>query len=371
VALIPHCLCNRESFERAKQFHDEITQQNRTPNFAVVICGNKSDLEDQRVVSTAEGEEFASKASATFFETSALANINVENAFTTLARSAVFRFYGRTISYPASLVPTVGKARVNLAADLKLSVNEIEIRRTITEVSLPDSEPTSSGTYVVKHLGSDSLHCFLFLKPTGSVGQNRRFIRELNIEIDRDGIKTVEDLLNRHFPRSEFPVSGHLKVLKDDVELGHSTMLTNIENDSVLLIEYPAGLENAVYNFTFPGKKSKSLTIGLDETVADVKAKLLAEIGSGNVFSSVLKLRFWGIELNDGESFSGLGIPDGGEIELGWNKAKQIQVTLTDGSSRAFFVTESDRVPSLKGLLAQKIVKDAEESLRKVTSSSG
>jgi hypothetical protein len=223
---------------------------------------------------------------------------------------------------------------------------------------------------VVKRLGSDSLHCFLSLKPTPSVGSNRRFTRELKIEIDRDGIKTIEDLLNQHFSHSEFPVSEPLKVLKDDVELSPSTMLTNIDHDSVLMIEHPAPPPNAVYTFTFPGKKSKTFPIGLDETVADVKSNLFTKLGSVNVFSSVLKLRFWGVELNDDDSFSGLGIPAGAEIELGWNEARPMRVTLPDGSSQVFFVTESDQVPSLNGLLAQRIAKDAQESPRKVTSSS-
>lgn len=46
-----------------------------------MILGNKSDMEDKRVVSRARGEAVAKEHSIRFMETSAKANINIDLAF--------------------------------------------------------------------------------------------------------------------------------------------------------------------------------------------------------------------------------------------------------------------------------------------------
>ena len=51
-----------------------------------VVCGNKCDLESQRVVSTAEGAAFAQRIGWPFFETSAKLNINITEAIQELVR---------------------------------------------------------------------------------------------------------------------------------------------------------------------------------------------------------------------------------------------------------------------------------------------
>jgi small GTP-binding protein len=84
--IIVYAIDDRASFEEVEVFHRDLTRTKGTTNVPVVICGNKCDLEDKRVVSKAEGEELAAKLSATFFETSALANINIENAFKALVK---------------------------------------------------------------------------------------------------------------------------------------------------------------------------------------------------------------------------------------------------------------------------------------------
>jgi small GTP-binding protein len=84
--IIVYAIDDRASFEEVEVFHRDLTRTKGTTNVPVVICGNKCDLEDKRVVSKAEGEELASKLQAVFFETSALANINIENAFKALVK---------------------------------------------------------------------------------------------------------------------------------------------------------------------------------------------------------------------------------------------------------------------------------------------
>jgi GTPase KRas protein len=52
----------------------------------IIIIGTKCDREDERQVTFNEGAEFAKSKNMTFFETSALARINVEETFICAAR---------------------------------------------------------------------------------------------------------------------------------------------------------------------------------------------------------------------------------------------------------------------------------------------
>uniref|UniRef100_A0A6B2LX63 Uncharacterized protein n=1 Tax=Arcella intermedia TaxID=1963864 RepID=A0A6B2LX63_9EUKA len=52
----------------------------------MVLCGNKCDLEPQRQVTKVEAETVAKNWAVPFYETSALARINVEEAFYALVR---------------------------------------------------------------------------------------------------------------------------------------------------------------------------------------------------------------------------------------------------------------------------------------------
>ena len=57
------------------------------PDCDIVLCGNKADLEGDRVVSTEEGKALAEEYGVEFFETSALTGGNVEGMFTALAKT--------------------------------------------------------------------------------------------------------------------------------------------------------------------------------------------------------------------------------------------------------------------------------------------
>ena len=82
--IIVYAIDNRASFEEVEVFHRDVLRRKSATNIPVVICGNKCDLEDKRVVSKTEGEELAQRLNAKFFETSALANIHIEDVFRTL-----------------------------------------------------------------------------------------------------------------------------------------------------------------------------------------------------------------------------------------------------------------------------------------------
>ncbi|XP_019340292.1 ras-related protein Rab-8A isoform X7 [Alligator mississippiensis] len=57
-----------------------------SPDVEKMILGNKCDANDKRQVSREQGEKLAASFGIKFMETSAKANINIENAFFTLAR---------------------------------------------------------------------------------------------------------------------------------------------------------------------------------------------------------------------------------------------------------------------------------------------
>jgi Ras-related protein Rab-2A len=56
---------------------------------AVVLCGNKADLEHRRQVPREDGEKFAAQHGLMFIETSAKESVNVDEAFA-LASAAIY-----------------------------------------------------------------------------------------------------------------------------------------------------------------------------------------------------------------------------------------------------------------------------------------
>jgi len=68
------------------------------PDCDIVLCGNKSDLDNDRVVTYDEGKQLAEEYGVEFFETSALTGQNVEKMFyglsTTIKRKRIDEFEG-------------------------------------------------------------------------------------------------------------------------------------------------------------------------------------------------------------------------------------------------------------------------------------
>lgn len=77
-------LSNRPSFDHVIGWMRDI-QTRAPPDCDIVLCGNKSDLEHDRVVTYDEGKRLADEYGVQFFETSALTGHNVESMFTALA----------------------------------------------------------------------------------------------------------------------------------------------------------------------------------------------------------------------------------------------------------------------------------------------
>ena len=87
--ILVYAIDDRASFEEIESFHRELIRTKCTPTVPCVICGNKCDLEDRRIVSKAEGEELAAKLKCKFYETSALTNYQIHDTFVTLVRDII------------------------------------------------------------------------------------------------------------------------------------------------------------------------------------------------------------------------------------------------------------------------------------------
>jgi small GTP-binding protein len=71
---------DRDSFAKAAKWLSELKQE-RGESVFVIIAGNKTDMEEKRVVTQKEGEELAAEHRAQYFETSAKSNQNIQEMF--------------------------------------------------------------------------------------------------------------------------------------------------------------------------------------------------------------------------------------------------------------------------------------------------
>jgi Ras-related protein Rab-2A len=83
VGLLVFDVTRRETFENIKDWYQDI--KDSAPSIALILVGNKIDLEEERVVSREEGEELAEELGITYMETSAKTGENVDEAFRVLA----------------------------------------------------------------------------------------------------------------------------------------------------------------------------------------------------------------------------------------------------------------------------------------------
>jgi Ras-related protein Rab-1A len=83
--LLIYDVTDKDSFKNLSNWLIEI-EKNASKNVLKVLIGNKSDLEDKRVITINQGKEFADTYGLKFLETSAKKNVNVNEAFETLGR---------------------------------------------------------------------------------------------------------------------------------------------------------------------------------------------------------------------------------------------------------------------------------------------
>ena len=95
--LLIYDVTEKDSFKNLNNWLIEI-EKNANKNVVKVLIGNKADLEDKRVISYNQGKEFADMYGLKYIETSAKKNINVRDAFETLAREIIEANLDKTIA---------------------------------------------------------------------------------------------------------------------------------------------------------------------------------------------------------------------------------------------------------------------------------
>jgi Ras-related protein Rab-1A len=88
--IIVYDVTSRESFNNVKKWMDLIWHFARS-DVNLLLVGNISDLESEKVVSYDEGKELADRLGVKFLETSAKTSQNVREAFYTIASDIKFR----------------------------------------------------------------------------------------------------------------------------------------------------------------------------------------------------------------------------------------------------------------------------------------
>lgn len=83
--LLVYDITDIDSFEGCQRWLKNI-QTHANEDIVIVLVGNKSDFESQRVISYEQGASLAEKIGCSFFETSAKIGINIPEAFETLTK---------------------------------------------------------------------------------------------------------------------------------------------------------------------------------------------------------------------------------------------------------------------------------------------
>ncbi|KAM7134809.1 ras-related protein Rab-8A isoform 1-T1 [Macrochelys suwanniensis] len=96
--MLVYDITNEKSFENIRNWVRNI-EEHASPDVEKMILGNKCDVNDKRQVSREQGEKLAIGFGIKFMETSAKANINIENAFFTLARDIKAKMDKKLVEY--------------------------------------------------------------------------------------------------------------------------------------------------------------------------------------------------------------------------------------------------------------------------------
>ena len=79
-AMVVYDITNSNSFQHIQNWIEEIQEQS-PKTVLIILIGNKIDLEEKRVISYDEGNEFAIKNGIFFYETSAKTGVGIEDVF--------------------------------------------------------------------------------------------------------------------------------------------------------------------------------------------------------------------------------------------------------------------------------------------------
>jgi len=84
--LLIYSVAAKSAFDEIFKFHKQILRVKDRDEFPMILVANKADLENNRQVSTEEGQELARQLHIPYIETSAKVRMNVDQAFHDLVR---------------------------------------------------------------------------------------------------------------------------------------------------------------------------------------------------------------------------------------------------------------------------------------------
>lgn len=90
AGILVYDVTRKETFVSLENWFKEI--KSVSPTISLILVGNKIDLENERVISTDQGEELAQKLNLSYIETSAKTGENINDAFKMLALQMIKRF---------------------------------------------------------------------------------------------------------------------------------------------------------------------------------------------------------------------------------------------------------------------------------------
>lgn len=91
AGMLVYDITRRDTYNNIKKWYNEV-QKGAKPNIILILCGNKTDLRDTRIVSIEEGEKLAEELGISYIETSALTGENINDAFRMIALQLIKRF---------------------------------------------------------------------------------------------------------------------------------------------------------------------------------------------------------------------------------------------------------------------------------------
>lgn len=116
VAVICYDITNRNTFASVDHWVESVRNE-RGNDVIIMLVGNKTDIVEQRQVSSEEGESKASRSNAMFIETSAKAGFNVKALFRKLAQAlGALESSGALASANSSLASNSPSVEVSLSA---------------------------------------------------------------------------------------------------------------------------------------------------------------------------------------------------------------------------------------------------------------
>ena len=85
--ILVYSIDDKDSFDSTRMRYERIIKNKGTSGYAIIIVGNKCDLEEKRTVSREEAEKYCQGLKVDFLETSALQKINVKETFLCVAKN--------------------------------------------------------------------------------------------------------------------------------------------------------------------------------------------------------------------------------------------------------------------------------------------